>query len=292
MDSNESENRHSSHSEGRVALRVNPFTDYGFKRLFGTEPNKDLLIDFINGVLNGERVVRDISYLNSERLPTKCGGKVIFIDVICVGTDGTTFLVEMQRAYYQNMKKRLLFYGCRLMSDQLDKGQMYNLKPDYVICLMEQEYEADSGLRSDYSMIREQDGARDLNILRIIIFQLKLFDKKPDECLTNYDKWLYLLKNMEFMERLPKELQNKVMDKVMSQAELELLTPTERVLYDMSLDEYKAVQLSLDYSESKGRAEGKAEGKAEVAKAMKDDGVAINQIAIYTGLSEAEITAL
>ena len=78
---------------------INPFTDYGFKRLFGEEPNKDLLLDFLNELLKEkEGTITHLSYLPNEKLPITLGDRRAIFDIYCTNEKGEQFIVEMQKA--------------------------------------------------------------------------------------------------------------------------------------------------------------------------------------------------
>uniref|UniRef100_UPI00342C47C3 PD-(D/E)XK nuclease family transposase n=3 Tax=uncultured Bacteroides sp. TaxID=162156 RepID=UPI00342C47C3 len=97
-------------SEGLQERYINPYTDFGFKKLFGTELNKELLISFLNALLQGEQTVKNVTYLNTEHLGTQEIDRRAVFDVYCEGENGEKFLVEMQRGEQQFFKDRSLFY--------------------------------------------------------------------------------------------------------------------------------------------------------------------------------------
>ena len=97
-------------SEGLQERYINPYTDFGFKKLFGTELNKELLISFLNALLQGEQTVKNVTYLNAEHLGTQEIDRRAVFDVYCEGENGEKFLVEMQRGEQQFFKDRSLFY--------------------------------------------------------------------------------------------------------------------------------------------------------------------------------------
>ena len=84
-------------SEGLQERYINPYTDFGFKKLFGTELNKDLLVSFLNALLQGREKIRDITYLNSEHLGVQEADRRAVFDVYCENERGEKFLVEMQK---------------------------------------------------------------------------------------------------------------------------------------------------------------------------------------------------
>ena len=101
---------------------INPYTDFGFKKLFGTPLNKDLLISFLNSLFEGKEVVSDLTYLNGENLGNGYGDRRAIFDVYCENEQGETFIVEMQKAEQQFFKDRSVFYATFPIQNQGKKG--------------------------------------------------------------------------------------------------------------------------------------------------------------------------
>lgn len=101
---------------------VNPYTDFGFKMLFGTEVNKDLLISFVNSLFNGKEVIKELTYLNAEHLGTSESDRRAVFDVYCKNEKGERILIEMQKAEQQFFKDRSVFYSTFPIREQGQKG--------------------------------------------------------------------------------------------------------------------------------------------------------------------------
>jgi predicted transposase/invertase (TIGR01784 family) len=120
---------------------IDPLVDFAFKKIFGSEPNKDLLIAFLNEVFRGRKHIVDLVYNKNEH-PGDLGdeGAAIF-DLLCTGGDGEQFIIEVQRGRQGYFKERALFYTSRLTSNQAPKGKRsdwaYNLTEVYLIALLE-----------------------------------------------------------------------------------------------------------------------------------------------------------
>ena len=112
---------------------INPFTDVGFKRIFGQEINKDLLVDFLNALLEGERQVKDITFLDKEQLPVFEDDRKLIYDVYCTDENGEQFIVEMQNQSHLNFRSRTVYYLSQAIARQGEKGSrwMYDLKAVY-----------------------------------------------------------------------------------------------------------------------------------------------------------------
>ena len=128
------------------ARYVNPYTDFGFKKLFGTEMNKELLISFINSLFNGKEVVTDLTYLNTEHLGARELDRKAVFDVYCENEKGEKILVEMQKAEQQFFKDRSLYYATFPIREQAERGDWdYSLKAVYVIGILNFNIDDDNG---------------------------------------------------------------------------------------------------------------------------------------------------
>ena len=121
-----------------MAQFINPFTDVGFKRIFGQEINKDLLIDFLNALLEGEKRVKDIRFLDKELLPAYRRDRGVIYDVYCTDESGEQFIVEMQNREQANFRERALYYLSRTVAAQGERGVswQFDLKAVYGVFFM------------------------------------------------------------------------------------------------------------------------------------------------------------
>ena len=183
---------------------INPFTDWGFKRLFGQEFSKDLLISFLNDLLVGELQVKNVVFKDKEELPSTKDQRGIIYDVYCETDTGERFILEMQNRWQPNFLDRSICYACRSVLEQVDKGKTeqqdaYRFLPIYTVCFMNytsNKEELDK-FRTDIVLADKESGEIASNKLRFIYLVLPLFEKKVDECDTDFDKWIYVLKHME-----------------------------------------------------------------------------------------------
>ena len=220
---------------------INPFTDWGFKRLFGQEFSKDLLINFLNDLFEGEFQIKDVTFKDKEQ-------------------PGDTNDLR----------------GCIFDTD---------------VALRE---------KSSDSMFSDK--------LRFIYLSLPFFDKSEEECETGFEKWIYVLKYMEVLERLPFTAQKKIFDHLAKLADVRCLSSEEQEKYDESIkavdDYYSGLYGSYVEGEekgiakgiAKGRAEGRAEGELSkglaVARNLLSMGMSWSQIMQATGLTEEELKPL
>ena len=289
---------------------ISLLTDFGFKRIFGTAPNKDLLINFLNSLFDGRKVIKSLKYSNSEHAGDIYTERKAIFDVYCESMDGEKFIVEMQNASQKYLKDRTLYYSTFPIREQAPKGDAwdYKLNPIYTIALVNYDMKEEA---FDNQEISHQVQLCDTATKRVFFDKLELiyvevakFSKSEDELVTLYDKWLYALKNLSTLSERPASLRDKIFDRLFQVAEIAKFTPVELREYEDSLKTYRDLKNSLDTAEEKGRAEGlekgRAEGRAEgqaektieIARKMKSKGFSVADISEMIGLTEEEIEAL
>lgn len=282
---------------------INPYSDYGFKLLFGREVSKDLLIDFLNGLLVGERVITDLTFLNNEQLPEYQEGRGIIYDVFCTTDTGEKIIVEMQNRSQVNFKERALFYLSKAIVNQGLTGSdwMFGVKAVYGVFFMNFLLDGEEQkLRTDVILADRSTGRIFSDKMRQIFLALPLFEKEENECETDFERWIYVLKNMETLERMPFKARKAVFERLEEIADVGALSKHEREVYDSSLKVYRDYLATMEAAKIEGRTEGREEGreegraeeKFEVAHKMKQDGMSADIIAKYTGLSTEDIKAL
>jgi predicted transposase/invertase (TIGR01784 family) len=249
----------------RIARNINPFTDFGFKKLFGEQVTKDLLLDFINAVLEGETdPVVDLEYSKNEHLgPLQLDRKVVF-DIYCLTDRGERIIVEMQKAFQTNLKDRSLYYTTFPLQEQAKKGDWdFSLKAVYCISVLDfklsNEQEGGSFLHR-VGLVDRLTGELFSDKLHFVYLEVPRFDKKQEELETKFDKWMYVLKHLEYLERLPGSIQEKIFSKVMDIAELVNLEKKDRKAYEESLKNYRDLKNALDSSEVRGFEKGIEKG--------------------------------
>ena len=286
---------------------ISLLTDFGFKRIFGTKPNKDLLINFLNSLFKKEQVITDVKYLNSEHVGDIYTDRKAIFDVYCENEKGEKFIVEMQNAYQKYFKDRSLYYATFPIKEQAKKSSDwdFNLSHVYVVALLNFDMKEVS---FDKRYISHDVGLLDKKTKKVFndkltfkYVEIAKFDKPLSKLRTLYDKWLYALKNLPRLENRPKELRDKIFDKLFEEAEIAKFSKKELHEYEDSLKAYRDIKNSLDTAREqgfekgheKGRAEGLAKGRdersLEIAREMLAEGESIEKIMRYTGLTAAQI---
>jgi predicted transposase/invertase (TIGR01784 family) len=271
---------------------INPFTDFGFKKIFGSEPNKDLLIDFLNELLKTKEKIKNLTYKKTEHLgSTEADRKAIF-DLYCENEKGEQFIVELQKVKQQFFKDRSLYYATFPIQEQAMKGEWnYELKAVYCVGILDfvfDDKDKDRLVVDEIGLISKKTGKVFNEKLSFVYVQMPNFTKTEDELETHEEKWFYLLKNLHKFDRIPSKLQDKIFKKVFKIAEIAKYSADEKQRYIDSLKFYLDLKNSLDYA----KLEGKIEGKIEIAiKGIKNN-VSREMIKLLTDLNEIELDNL
>ena len=295
---------------------INPRTDFGFKRLFGSEFNKELLISFLNAMFHGEQTVKDVTYLNSEQLGDRQDERRAVFDVFCESEKGEKFIVEMQNVYQEFFKDRTIYYSTFPIREQAQRGGDwdFHLRPVYTIGLL--NFNFAEGLQDAHRWHHEvklmEVDTKEVfyDKLTYVYVEIQKFDKTEDQLVTMYDKWMYVLRNLSSLMQRPAALQERIFTRLFEQAEISKFNPQELKSYEDSMNAYRDIVNAIRSAEKKKFAEGKAEGLAEgvakglaegvakglakgvakVAKAMIAKGMDASVVAELTGLTEEQIT--
>ena len=296
---------------------INPFTDWGFKRLFGQEFSKDLLINFLNDLFEGEFQIKDVTFKDKEQLGDANDLRGCIFDIYCVTDDDKHFIVEMQNRWVPFFVNRSIYYASKAFVAQRKKFDeagvrtaiLYQFVPVYVVCIMNfmpKEHEV-TKFRTDVALREKSSDSMFSDKLRFIYLSLPFFDKSEEECETGFEKWIYVLKYMEVLERLPFTAQKKIFDHLAKLADVRCLSSEEQEKYDESIkaaDDYysglygsyvegeeKGIAKGRAEGIAKGRAEGIAKGRAEgMAKGMAKEKLDTAYRLLSMGLSEAQVS--
>ncbi|MEM9984120.1 MAG: Rpn family recombination-promoting nuclease/putative transposase [Bacteroidota bacterium] len=274
--------------EGQKAKYINPYTDFGFKKLFGEEGSKELLIDFLNQLLPSHHQIADLDFRNTEIIPDLPYERKAFFDIHCSSVKGERFIVEMQKAKVKFFKDRSLFYTTFPIREKAEKGDWdFRLEPIYFVAILDFEYDEEEEKRKFYRdvALKDQDGDILYDKLHFKFLQMPLFNKSEEELSTRFDKWCYFLKHLENFDRIPAILNEPIFQKAFNKAELANMTPQQRDSYTVSL---------LNYIEFKSTVETAVETaieetKMEIVKNMIRAGYDDQTIGQLTNVSKEEI---
>lgn len=282
---------------------LDPKNDVAFKRIFGSEKNKDILIHFLNDMLafKGREPIVDVTFLKTSLDPEIAVLKTSIVDVMCRDQLGNQYIVEMQVAKEKGFEKRAQYYAAKVYCSQIKKGSHYgDLKEviflaitDFVMLVDKKEF------KSDHVILDVKTHENDLKDFSFTFLELPKFNKTMDELTTIIDRWAYFFKHAPQVQ--PKDEDKiigneKIIEKVYDQLERFNWTEQDLLSYDQAEKYESAYQASMEQKFDEGMAKGKAEGiieaKREMATGMLKQKIDIKTVALLTGLSISELKKL
>ena len=276
---------------------VNPFTDTGFKILFGQEPSKPLLIDFLNNLLEGEETITDVTFLDKEKPRIYKKDRGLIYDILCETAKNDKIIVEMQNRSQEYFVERSIYYTSQAIARQGIRGDWdFNFHAVYFIAFMNFTLDALPEFRTDVQLCDTKTHKVISHKMKYVYLQLPRFEKTEAECKTNFDRWIYIFKNMATLERIPWAQKDSIFSQLGKFAQIANLSESQRRKYDKDLKIYRDSVNVLNYAQKQaheqGLAEGRAEEKINIALKLKKAGADIALIMLSTGLSEEEIEKL
>ena len=266
-------------SEGKY---IDLMVDWSFKKIFGTEVNKDILIEFLK-VIFPQYAISDITYVPTEQLGIMEDDRKAIFDVLCRTVDGKTFLVEMQRGYQKHFFERALFYtsfpimkqGKKALAEEARGNRPWDFSLDGVFFLgiLNFKYEDDEMTEHRYRLLEATSKKLMTDKLEFVFVEVDKFDKSEDELETDLDKWLYLLKNMSNLLKRPERLRDRIFTKLFDVAELAQLDDEDRIKYIKAMNTERDTYNQIEYARETGREEGHKVGKEEGRKEGKEEGI-------------------
>jgi len=278
---------------------LNPLFDYGFKKLFGQESNKRFLIAFLNELLPDDKQIANLKYSNPENQGESQDKRIVIFDVLCQGKDGEVFLIEIQQVKQEYFKDRAVYYAARHISSQSEKGRewQYGCKAVLVVAILV-KFSLDAENTEKYFhdiALRDSNSKEFYDKIRFVFIELLNFTKSENELDNRLDKWLFALKNMSKLKKIPETFTEEIFIDFFKSAEI--LTDMERTREEIeqknAWDHYAILETAkregLEEGKVEGKIEGKLEAKLEVASNLIKQGLSIDVIKAATDLSEQQI---
>ena len=277
---------------------VNLLTDFGFKRVFGSEPNKRLLVDFLNTLLPEHHRIRSLSYKSTENLGSTTIDRKAIFDIYCQGANGDRFIVELQKAKQNFFKDRSVFYASFPIQEQALRGEWnFKLAPVYSVGVLDFVFDDH---RNDDTIIhtvelKDQNCEVFYDKLKFIYVELPKFNKPVEQLSTHLDKWLYLFRHLPDIEGQPQPFQDPVFLELFEVAEIANFSRDEQDSYQSSLKYYRDLNNVVDTAWMEGREEGREEGERtaslRIAKSLLSQ-MSVEAVSQATGLSLEEVNRL
>ncbi len=286
---------------------INPFTDYGFKRLFGEELNKDLLLDFLNELLQAEQGrITEITYLKTDKLGTSEDERKAIFDLYCENERGEKFIVELQKTKQKFFKDRTIYYSSFPIRESALRGSDWNfeLKAIYTIAILDFVFDEDKDQKDKYLYNVKLSDIETNKVfydkLTFVYLEMPKFNKTIYELETRFDKWLYIIRNLNKLDRIPEQLKENTFERLFELAEIAKFSNEEVRTYEDSLKTYRDLKNSIDTAREEGeligkiegKKEGILEGKIEVVKNALKEKMSVDVIIKLTGLTENEINTI
>lgn len=297
---------------------LNPKNDIAFKKIFGSEKNKDILIHFLNDVLNktGKAAIKTVTLLNPVQQPEVLYKKQSVVDVLCTDESGVQYIVEMQVSRVKGFEKRAQYYASKAYSSQMQEGGEYeNLKEIIFLAIANYVMFPDKeGYKSDHIILDKNSYEHNLKDFYFTFIELPKFKKNIEELETYEEKWCYFFKHAHEPENIEKLIADS--DEVIKKAyrvlethnwtdeELKAYEAVEKATLDaIARESYiieeaqkEGFEKGIEKGIEKGKAEGLSEGaqvkSLEIAKRLIIEGLETEFICKVTGLSAEQINLL
>ncbi len=281
---------------------INPFTDFGFKKIFGDEENTELLKSLINDILGleGDKKIKNIIFKNGELLPDSPNDRKAIFDLYCEDERGSNFIVELQKVYQEHFQSRALYYATFPIQEQAIRGAWdFSLTPIYFIGLLNFEVERfkDTPEYLHHGQILDIKTKKVMyDKLNMVYVEIPKFKKDNKEQFNHLEWWIYVFQNLNKMTDIPKELEGDIIEKVFEKAEFIKLPKEEQDKYHRNLKIYRDLINSYKTAHKTGLTEGIEQGikqrNQEIAKNLLKASMSIEFIMETTGLSIDEIERL
>jgi predicted transposase/invertase (TIGR01784 family) len=270
---------------------LDPKNDVAFKRLFGTEKNKKILVNFLNDVLCRSNIIEEVEFLPTINIPDSAEQRVSIVDVMCRDKAGAKFIIEMQVVSTLEYLKRAQYYAARAYVGQRTKEVKYkDLKEVIFLAICNQTILPEHEHYISYHVMLEQTTNKNyLKDFSYTFIELEKFNKSAEALSSQLDKWIYFFKHAEEGDIFPQQLMK---DEHIHQAldEMKSFNWSEEELLAYEHVEYEHYAYIGNMALAK--EEGKIEGKIEIAKKLKAVGMDDKQIAVITELTIDEISKI
>jgi predicted transposase/invertase (TIGR01784 family) len=293
---------------------INPFTNFGFKKIFGDEENTELLRSLINDILGleGKDRIETIIFKNGELLPDSPDDRKAIFDLYCEDEKGSNFIVELQKVHQKHFQSRALYYTTFPIQEQGTRGSWdFQLTPVFFIGLLNFEVERfkDDDKYLHHGKITDIETQKvmydELNMIYVEIPKLK---KEKEELSNHLEWWLYVFQNLNQLQEMPQALKGDVIEKVFEKAEFINLPKVEQDKYHKNLKVYRDLINSFETARDEGYKKGDKKGfkrgvkqgieqgkikeKLKIAKNLLSANMNVEFIVNTTGLSFEEIEKL
>ena len=274
------------------AKYVNPFTDFGFKKIFGEEASKPILIDFLTNLLPETHIV-DLTFKDKDKLGQTEDDRKAIYDIYCENNLGEKIIVELQKAKQNYFKDRTVYYSTFPIQEQAEKGE-WNYQLKYVYCIGILDFKFDDKVKNGEGevihtvQLKDQNNKIFYEKLKFVYLEMPHFIKEEHELETRLDKWLYFIRHLEDFQTIPEIFKDEVFIQAFGKAEIAKYSEEERHDYEQSLKNYRDLKGVIDTAFD----DGQIQRTFEIARKGKLMGLSTDDLIKLTGLSKSEIDGL
>jgi predicted transposase/invertase (TIGR01784 family) len=275
------------------AKYINPFTDFGFKKIFGEEASKPLLIDFLSSLLPEANIV-DLTFKDKEKLGKSKEDRKAIYDIYCQNEKGESIIVEIQKAKQNYFKDRTVYYATFPIQEQVETGD-WNYKLKSVFCIgildftFDDKIDATKGEVIHVAQLKDQNNQVFYDKLKFVYLEMPHFIKEENQLQTRLDQWLYFIKNLDTLQSIPEIFKDDVFKKAFNKAEIANFSEAEKESYEESLKVFRDNKAVFDYAKNTSFDEGRIEERRNLVRIMKANEETIDKIMRYTGFTKHEI---
>lgn len=300
--------------------KITPRVDIAFKKIFGVEENKDLLILLINSIVSEEDQVVDVTLLNPYNAKNFKKDKLSILDIKAKGTDGKRFNIEIQISDEADYNKRALYYWAKLYTEQLKEAEDYGQlsKAIGIHILNFTSIPASDKYHNVFHIVEKDNGARYFKDLELHTIELKKFTDAVSNQLsdvvskikTSLDIWVAFLTKYSLFDKdnLPENLEHTGLKKALGVLEVMNFSEDEKEGYESHLKwlriQTNTIKKYEQHARDEGRVEGEAIGEArglaegeiklnkerrEIATNLFKQSIGIGIVIMSTGLTREEI---
>ena len=266
---------------------ISLLTDFGFKRVFGSEPNKAILIDFLNTLLPDYHRIQNLTFKSNENLGNTAIDRKAIFDIYYQAESGERFIVEIQKAKQNFFKDRSVYYATFPIQEQAQKGAWnFELSSVYTIGIL--DFIFDDHKHDDTIVhvvqLRNQNCELFYDKLKFIYIELPKFNKTIDQLETHLDKWLFILRHLaDLSDPPPEPLQENAFNELFEVAAIANFSQIEQDNYENSLKYYRDMNNVVDTSSQEGVKQGIELGRVEGIT----EGIELGQVRAGSTLSRS-----
>ena len=273
--------------------------DVAFRKIFGNENRKEVLISFLNAVLllqENHKIV-NVDILTPYQLPALKGGKVTIVDVKAKDQNDKTYIVEMQVAELEGFDKRVLYYASKSYSAQIERGDQYeNLNPTFFIGILDFEVTKNPSYINRHKIVDIETNENYIKDIEFNFIELPKFNKKESALNSIIDQWVYFIKNAENLNVIPENLNDEGLKFAYEDADKHNWTKAELDAYDYVLmreqDDRGRWALATKREVQKELQKGIQKEKEQFARKLIKRNISNEDIAEDTGLTIEQIEQL